>query len=64
MVWRASPRWAEIRKGENSPPPRRKKEPDSFAAARDKADDVGVENLTSDDISGLTPEQLKLLRGY
>lgn len=64
MVWRASPRWAEIRKGDNSPPPRRTKEPDSFEAAREKADDVGVENLTSDDISGLTPEQLKLLRGY
>jgi hypothetical protein len=35
-----------------------------FKAAQAKAKKIGVENLTKDDIAGLSPAQLKVLRGY
>ena len=35
-----------------------------FKAARAKAEKVGVDKLTQEDIEGLTPEQIKQLRGY
>jgi len=42
-----------------------KPDPDAkFKAAQTKAEEVGVENLSQEDIAGLTPDQLKLLRGY
>jgi hypothetical protein len=46
---------------------RAKPKPDpqaKFKAAQAKADEVGVENLNQDDIAGLTPDEIKLLRGY
>jgi hypothetical protein len=64
--WHASPRWAEI-KGEDALvdcdaaclDPHAK-----FKAAKSKATKVGVENLSEDDVKGLTPAQLRELRGY
>ena len=35
-----------------------------FKAAQEKAKREGVNSLTREDIDGLTPEQLKELRGY
>jgi hypothetical protein len=35
-----------------------------FKAVQVKAEKIGVENLTQDDIAGLSPAQLKVLRGY
>jgi hypothetical protein len=35
-----------------------------FKAAQAKATNVGVENLTKEDIDGLSSAQLKELRGY
>ena len=35
-----------------------------FKRARAKAAKVGVENLSKEDVDGLTPAQLKELRGY
>jgi hypothetical protein len=35
-----------------------------FKAAQAKAAHEGVDSLTREDIEGLTPEQLKELRGY
>ena len=35
-----------------------------FKAAEAKAKREGVDSLTSEDIEGLTPEQLKEIRGY
>jgi hypothetical protein len=43
------------------------KSPDSeakFEAVRAKAKKIGIENLTKDDIAGLSAAQLKVLRGY
>jgi len=42
-----------------SPDPKAK-----FKAVQAKAEKIGVENLTEDDIAGLSPAQLKVLRGY
>src|SRR5262245_31815027 len=67
LVWKSSPRWATIKSNA-------KREADAGQAKQDaqsklklaqaKAEKVGVENLTGEDIAGLTPEQLKQLRGY
>jgi hypothetical protein len=67
LVWKSSPRWATIKRNA-------KREADTGTAkheaqsklklAQAKAAKVGVENLTGDDIDGLTPEELKQLRGY
>jgi len=35
-----------------------------FKAAKAKAEKVGVENLSDEDVEGLTPAQVKELRGY
>lgn len=63
MVWRPSPRWAAVKKKPRTsgakPDPQAK-----FKAAQAKAAKVGVENLTKEDIEGLTLEQIKDLRGY
>jgi hypothetical protein len=37
---------------------------DKFVAAQDKAKREGVHSLTSEDIEGLSDEQIKQLRGY
>lgn len=71
LGWHASPRWAAI-KGNGmlietddtsaifkSADPRSK-----FKAAKAKAEKVGVENLSDEDVEGLTPAQVKELRGY
>jgi hypothetical protein len=61
LVWRASKQWAETKPGP------RTSAADSqakFKAAQAKATEVGVENLTKEDIAGLSATQLKELRGY
>jgi hypothetical protein len=35
-----------------------------FKAAKAKAKKVGVKNLSQDDVEGLSPAQLRELRGY
>jgi hypothetical protein len=35
-----------------------------FKAAKAKAEKVGIENLSDKDVEGLTPTQLRELRGY
>ena len=48
-----------------SKPPLVKQGPqDKFKAAQAKAAKVGVENLSKEDVDGLSPAQLKELRGY
>src|SRR5262245_37831901 len=66
LGWHASPRWAAI-KGKDvlvdcdaaCRDPHAKLE-----AAKSKAKKVGVENLSEDDVRGLSPGQLRELRGY
>jgi hypothetical protein len=66
LGWHTSPRWAAI-KGKDAlldcdaacRDPRAK-----FKAAKSKAKKVGVENLSEGDVKGLSPAQLKELRGY
>jgi hypothetical protein len=61
MVWHASPRWAAIKKEDRTlveQDPQAK-----FKAARAKAAKVGVENLSKEELDGLTLSQLKELRG-
>jgi hypothetical protein len=57
MVLQSSPHRVAVKT--KSPDPEAK-----FKAAQAKAEKIGVENLTKDDIAGLSPAQLKLLRGY
>jgi hypothetical protein len=64
MVWRASPRWAKIKNRDSADSAKRNSRQAKFEAARAKADEVGIENLSQDDIEGLSAEQLKELRGY
>ena len=69
MVWQTSPRWATSKAKPRTPAVKReakvKPDPDAkFKAAQAKAAEVGVENLSKDDIEGLTLAQLKELRGY
>ena len=62
MVWRSSPRWATTKRKDRAvakPDPEAK-----FKAAQAKAAKVGVENLSKEDVEGLTLAQLKELRGY
>jgi hypothetical protein len=62
MVWRSSPRWATV-KGKDRPAS--KPDPQAkFKAAKAKAEKVGVENLSKEDVDGLTLAQIKELRGY
>jgi hypothetical protein len=57
MVLQSSPRRVAVKT--KSPDPEAK-----FKAAQAKAEKIGVENLTKDDIAGLSPAQLKLVQGY
>jgi hypothetical protein len=71
LGWHASPRWAAIngngmlveadgrRATSKGADPRAK-----FKAAKAKAEKVGIENLSDKDVEGLTPTQLRELRGY
>jgi hypothetical protein len=66
LGWHASPRWAAIKGtdalvdcGADCNDPQAK-----FKAAKAKAKKVGVENLSEDDVEGLSPAQLRELRGY
>jgi hypothetical protein len=62
LVWRTSPRWATIRGKDHAVA---KQDPQAkFKAAQAKAAKVGVENLSKDDVDGLSLAQLKELRGY
>jgi len=63
LVWKSSPRWATV-KGEAKTPAVKRVSPTKFEDAQAKAAEVGVENLTGEDIAGLTPAQIKQLRGY
>jgi hypothetical protein len=62
LGWHASPRWTAIKDNGIL------LEPDDaqakFKAAQRKASKVGVENLSEADLEGLTPAQLRALRGY
>ncbi|MGB6388783.1 MAG: hypothetical protein WBF23_04785 [Methyloceanibacter sp.] len=66
LEWRASPRWATTNAAKKKAPASAPKpDPEAkFKAAQAKAEEVGVENLTQDDIAGLSPEQITQLRGY
>jgi hypothetical protein len=69
MVWQKSPRWATSKEKPRTaavkPKAKVKPDPDAkFKAAQAKAVEVGVENLSKEDIEGLTLAQLKELRGY
>jgi len=62
MVWHASPRWAAVKGNDRTLV---KQDPQArFKAAQAKAAKVGVENLSKEDVDGLSPAQLKELRGY
>ena len=63
LVWKSSPRWATV-KGEANAPAVKQASQTKFKDAQAKAAEVGVENLTGEDIAGLTPAQIKQLRGY
>jgi hypothetical protein len=60
MTWHASKRWAEVKTGARNGQDSQAK----FKAAQAKAAKLGVENLTKEDVDGLTVAQLKELRGY
>jgi len=67
LVWKSSPRWATIKSNAKREADAGKAKQDAqskLKLAQAKAEKVGVENLTGEDIAGLTPEQLKQLRGY
>ncbi len=67
LVWKSSPRWATIKSNARREADAGTAKPDAqskLKLAQAKAEKVGVENLTGEDIAGLTPEQLKQLRGY
>ncbi|MGH6825535.1 hypothetical protein [Methyloceanibacter sp.] len=67
LVWKSSPRWATK---ENNPKreadagPVKHEAPSKLRLAQAKAAKVGVENLTGEDIEGLSSADLKELRGY
>ena len=63
FVWKSSPRWATAKpKAKTSVV---KRDPQAkFKAAQAKAAEVGVENLTKEDIDGLNLAEIKQLRGY
>jgi hypothetical protein len=60
MTWHASKRWAEVKTGARDGQDSQAK----FKAAQAKAAKLGVENLTKEDVDGLTVAQIKELRGY
>jgi hypothetical protein len=63
LGWRASPRWATVKRGPSTGAV--KKDPQAkFKAAQAKAEKLGVHTLTEQDIAGLTPGQITQIRGY
>jgi hypothetical protein len=63
MKWQASKRWAEVKPGAGASTVGQDQNT-KFKAAQAKAAKVGVENLTKEDVDGLTVAQIKELRGY
>lgn len=63
LVWRASPRWATVKR-EGGTGTVKLDTQSKFEDAQAKAAKVGVENLTKEDIEGLSMAELKQLRGY
>lgn len=67
LVWKSSPRWATIKsnaKREDHAGPAKRDAQSKLRLAQAKAAKVGVENLTGEDIEGLSSAELKELRGY
>jgi len=63
LGWRASPRWATVKRQPSTGAV--KKDPQAkFKAAQAKAEKLGVHTLTEQDIAGLTPAQITQIRGY
>ena len=63
LGWRASPRWATVKRGASTRAV--KKDPEAkFKAAQAKAEKLGVHTLTEQDIAGLSPAQITQIRGY
>jgi hypothetical protein len=63
LVWKASPRWATVKREANTGVVKQDQQA-KFKDAQAKAAEVGVENLTKEDIEGLTLAEVKQLRGY
>jgi hypothetical protein len=57
LAAQSSPRRSEVKATKTDPEAK-------FKAVQVKAEKIGVENLTEDDVAGLSPAQLKVLRGY
>ena len=63
LGWRASPRWATVKRQPSTGAV--KKDPQAkFKAAQAKAEKLGVHTLTEQDIAGLTTAQITEIRGY
>ena len=63
LVWKSSPRWATAKSKANIGVVKRDTQA-KFKEVQAKAAEVGVENLTNEDIDGLTLAEVKQLRGY
>jgi hypothetical protein len=63
LVWKSSPRWATAKPKANTSVVKRDTQA-KFKEVQAKAAEVGVENLTKEDIDGLTLAEVKQLRGY
>ena len=63
LVWKSSPRWATAKPKTKTSVVKRDPQA-KFKAAQAKAAEVGVENLTKEDIDGLNLAEIKQLRGY
>jgi hypothetical protein len=63
LVWKSSPRWATAKPKANTGVVKRDTQA-KFKEVQAKAAEVGVENLTNEDIDGLTLAEVKQLRGY
>jgi hypothetical protein len=67
LVWKPSPRWATVKSNAKSVGDTgeiRRPRADKLKLAQAKAARVGVENLSGEDIEGLSTAELKELRGY
>ena len=65
LVWKSSPRWATTKSNaKREAAPAKQNPPSKLKLAQAKAAKVGVENLTGEDIEGLSSAELKELRGY
>ena len=63
LVWKSSPRWATAKSKANIGVVKRDTQA-KFKEVQAKAAEVGVENLTNEDIDGLNLAEVKQLRGY